>query len=72
MESKKTLWMLDLPRGAWSSLVPLYALDEEEAWSEAQRWAIRNEKPLPDSAALVHFPHGFTVHHRTIPGTLKG
>ena len=72
MEQAKTLWLLDIQRGAWGQLIPLYAADEEEAWVEAHRWAVRNETPLPSDAALVHFPVGFTVHHQTISGTLKG
>ena len=28
--------------------------------------------PLPETATLIHFPNGFTIFRRTIPGTLKG
>ena len=72
MEPTKTLWMLDIVRGKWGELIPIYAVDQTEAWIEAQRWAIRNEMPLPDTATLIHFPNGFTIFRRTIPGTLKG
>ena len=71
METAKTLWILDVPyediRG--SLLVPLYAEYEQEAWMEAQRWALRCERTLPKNAALVHFPRGFTMHtYNTLPG----
>ncbi len=71
MEIAKTLWILDVPykdmRG--SVLVPLYAEDEQEAWIEAQRWALQCERILPKNATLVHFPRGFTIHtFNTIPG----
>ena len=72
METKKTLWMLDIDRGSWGQLVPIYAEDENEAWAQAQRWSIRNEIPQPENATLVHFPNGFTIHRSTLPGTLKG
>ncbi|MGH2494100.1 MAG: hypothetical protein ACRDIV_05290 [Ktedonobacteraceae bacterium] len=64
MQSAKTLWILDVPyediKG--SLLVPLYAEDEQEAWMEAQRWALRCERTLPTDVKLVHFPRGFTMH----------
>jgi len=48
MQSAKTLWMLDVPyesiRG--SLLIPLYAEDENEAWIEAHRWALRRDRPF--------------------------
>ncbi len=71
MQTAKTLWILDVPyedmRG--SVLVPLYAEDEQEAWIEAQRWALQRERTLPTSATLVHFPRGFTVHtYNMLPG----
>mgnify|MGYP001292096154 CR=1 FL=1 len=68
MQSTKTLWMLDYRTGAWSHLVPIYAVDEQEAWCEVQQWAVQHEIILSDDATLVHFPHGFTVHRRVIPG----
>ncbi len=39
MEPNKTLWMLDIVRGKWGELIPIYAVDQTEAWIEAQRWA---------------------------------
>jgi hypothetical protein len=70
METTKTLWMLDVPyesiRGCL--LVPLYAEDEQEAWIEAHRWALRNERTLPQGTTLIHFPNGFTVYRRVLPG----
>jgi len=70
METMKTLWMLDVPyesiRGCL--LVPLYAEDEQEAWIEAHRWALRHERTLPQGTTLIHFPNGFTVYRRVLPG----
>lgn len=73
METAKTLWLLDIPYGIGrgSLLVPLYAVDEQEAWVEAHLWALRNERPLPKDTTLVHFPRGFTTHMRTLPGRLE-
>ncbi len=75
MQSAKTLWILDVPykdmRG--SVLLPLYAEDEQEAWIEAQRWALQRERTLPKNATLVHFPRG--VHSSYIqyaPRTERG
>ncbi len=74
METTKTLWMLDVPyegiRG--SLLVPLYAEDEHEAWIEAHRWALRHERTLPQGTTLIHFPNGFTVYRRVLPGIFEG
>ncbi len=73
MKTAKTLWMLDVPyeeiRG--SMLVPLYAEDEQEAWIEAHRWALRCDRMLPTNAKLVHFAQGFTVNRRVLPGSLE-
>ncbi len=73
MQTAKTLWMLDVPykeiRG--SILVPLYAEDEQEAWIEAQRWALRCERTLPTNATLVHFANGFTMYRQVLPGSIK-
>jgi hypothetical protein len=70
METAKTLWMLDVPyedmKG--SVLVPLYAVDEQEAWIEAYHWAVQRERTLPATATLVHFPNGFTMYRRVLPG----
>jgi hypothetical protein len=70
METTKTLWMLDVPYEPIGGclLVPLYAEDESEAWIEAHRWALRNDRTLPQGTTLVHFPNGFTVHRRVLPG----
>ena len=72
MQSAKTLWMLDVPyesiRG--SLLIPLYAEDENEAWIEAHRWALRHDRTLPQGTTLIHFPNGFTVHRHMLPGKL--
>ena len=73
MKAAKTLWMLDVPykdiRG--SLLVPLYAEDEQEAWIEAQRWALQHERTLPTNATMVHFANGFTVYRRMLPGSIE-
>ena len=71
METAKTLWILDVPyediRG--SLLVPLYAEDEQEAWMEAQQWALQHERTLSKNVALTHFPRGFTMHtYNMLPG----
>lgn len=68
MQTTKTLWMLDYRIGKWSHLVPIYAEDEQEAWVEAYCWATQHEIVLPEDATLVHFPHGFTIHRRVLPG----
>ncbi len=68
MEITKTLWMLDYRTGAWSRLIPIYAEDEQGAWVEAYHWATQHDIVLPEDATMVHFPHGFTVHRRTLPG----
>ena len=70
METTKTLWMLDVPYESinGSLLVPLYAEDEQEAWIETQRWALRCERTLPTNARLIHFPNGFTAYRRVLPG----
>ena len=70
----KTLWLLEVPNDEndkWSSLIPLYAIDEQEAWLKAQEWARRNEKPFPKNAKLTHFPHGFRIHLTTLPGKVE-
>ena len=51
-------------------LVPIYAIDETEAWIEAAQWALENSVSIPESATLIHFPHGFTIHRRVLPGTV--
>jgi len=73
MEIIKTLWMLDVlyDDGTWSRLVPLYAVDEQEAWIEAQRWAFRNETPLSKNLRLIHFPCGFTIHTCMLAGYIE-
>ena len=71
MQTTKTLWMLDYRTGEWSHLVPIYAADEQEAWTEAYHWALQHDVPLPEDATLIHFPHGFTVHKRTLPGCVQ-
>ena len=70
MEIKKTLWLLEYGDGHIGRLVPLYAVDESGAWLEAAAWAIRNGVILPETAALIHFPHGFTIHRCTLPGEI--
>ncbi len=70
METNKTLWMLDYKDGHWSRLVPFYATDEAGAWVEAVAWAMRHDITLPEDAQLIHFPHGFTIHKRTLPGEI--
>jgi hypothetical protein len=73
MQSTKTLWMLDYRTGEWGHLIPIYAVDEHEAWAEAYHWAVRHDVTLSEDATLVHFPHGFMVYRRVIPGrTLCG
>lgn len=73
MKTIKTLWMLDVPyednRG--SQLVPLYAEEEQDAWIEAQRWALRCDRTLPTNVKLIHFANGFTVHRRVLPGSIE-
>ena len=70
-----TLWMLDF-RNEYTSgmgeLVPLYAEDEESAWVEAHCWAMQQGTVIPETAILVHFPHGFTIHRQTLPGKISG
>jgi hypothetical protein len=68
MRASKTLWMLDIPYGNGSKLVPLYAVDVQEAWVEANQWAVQHDVVLPGDATLVHFPLGFTVHRCVLPG----
>jgi hypothetical protein len=68
MQITKTLWMLDYRAGEWSHLIPIYAVDEQEAWVQAYHWAVEHNMTLPEGATLVHFPHGFTVHKRVLPG----
>ncbi len=68
MQITKTLWMLDYRTGEWSHLIPIYAEDEQGAWVEAYHWAVQHGVTLPEDATLVHFPHGFTVYRRTLPG----
>jgi len=70
----KTLWLLEVPNDEndkWSSLIPFYAIDEQEAWLRAQEWALRNKRPLPQNASLTHFPHGFRIHLTTLPGRIE-
>jgi hypothetical protein len=71
MEIAKTLWMLDVPYESikGSVLVPLYAVDEQEAWIEAFRWALRHDRTLPQGATLIHFPNGFRAYRRMLPGS---
>jgi len=71
MQSAKTLWMLDYRQGGWGQLVPLYAEDEHEAWIEAYSWATQHEIALPQDAILTHFPNGFTVYRRVLPGQVE-
>ncbi len=70
MEIKKTLWLLEYGDEHVGRLVPLYAADESGAWLEAAAWAIRNRVVLPETATLIHFPHGFTIHRCTLPGEI--
>lgn len=69
MQSAKTLWILDVPyediKG--SLLVPLYAEDEQEAWMEAQRWALRCERTLPTRVYDAHVQYA----HRAERGKHK-
>ncbi len=68
METAKTLWMLDYRTGGWSHLIPIYAVDEQEAWVEAYHWAVQHGVTLPEDATLIHYPQGFTMHRRALPG----
>lgn len=70
MEIRKTLWLLDYGDEHVGRLVPLYAVDESGAWLGAAAWAIRNRIVLPQTAALIHFPHGFTIYRRRLPGEI--
>src|SRR5260370_33530070 len=70
MEIKKTLWLLEYGNEHVGRLVPLYAVDESGAWLEAAAWAIRNRVVLPETATLIHFPQGFTIHRYTLPGEI--
>ncbi len=70
MEIKKTLWLLEYGNEHVGRLVPLYAVDESGAWLEAAAWAIRNRVVLPETATLIHFPQGFTIHRCTLPGEI--
>ncbi len=60
--------MLDYRTGEASKLVPIYAVDEQEAWVEAYHWATRRGVTLPEDATLIHYPNGFTVHMSDLPG----
>jgi hypothetical protein len=64
METTKTLWLLDYGNQYLDKLVPIYAETEEDAWFEAALWAIKHNITLPDTAVLIHPPHGFTIHTR--------
>ena len=68
MQITKTLWMLDYRTAELSHLIPIYAVDEQEAWTEAYHWAVQRNVTLPEDATLIHFPQGFTMHRRTLPG----
>lgn len=70
MQTRKTLWLLDYGDEHIGRLVPLYAVDEGGAWLEAAAWAMRNRIVLPETATLIHFPHGFTIHRRMLPGEI--
>ena len=71
MQTTKTLWMLDYRQGKWSNLVPIYAVDEQEAWRKAHSWAEQHNVLLSEDATLVHFPHGFTIYRRVLPGSVE-
>ncbi len=70
MEIKKTLWLLEYGDEHVGRLVPLYAADESGAWLEAAAWAMRNRVILPETATLIHFPHGFTIHRCMLTGEI--
>ncbi len=72
MQITKTLWMLNYRTGEWSHLIPIYAVDEHEAWVEAYHWVAQHEITLTETATLIHFPHGFTVYRRVLPGRAEG
>ena len=71
MQIMKTLWMLDYRTAEWSHLVPIYAVDEQEAWIEAYDWAVQHDVTLLENTMLIHFPYGFTVHKRVLPGHIE-
>jgi hypothetical protein len=50
---------------------PDSSLDEQEVWVEACCWAVQHDVVLPEDARLLHFPHGFTMYRRVLPGRTK-
>ncbi len=72
METKnKTLYMLSCTRGKYVEMVWFYAVGEEDAWSQANEWANEKEIVLPKDAQLLHFPRGFQLNTRTLPGEIQ-
>lgn len=72
MEARNlTLWILDYGDRHAGKLVPLYAVDEETARVEARLWAMKHKITLPEAITLLHFPRGFTIFRRILPGELK-
>jgi len=66
----RTLWILEYTQDKVGHLVPLYAADEKDAHEKAARWAIEHDIPVRE-ARVTHFPHGFTIHHTSLPGQLE-
>ena len=71
MQITRTLWMLAYSTGDASHLIPMYAVDEQEAWVGAYRWATQHSIALPKDAMLIHYPNGFTVHMSELPGCVE-
>jgi hypothetical protein len=67
---KWTLWLLEYTaQGGVGELVPIYAEDEKDAHERAARWVIERNIPAGETR-VTHFPHGFTIHHSTLPGEI--
>ncbi len=69
-EMSKTLWILNYDDGRVGRIVSLYAENEHEAWVEIEAWATERDIKLPQNATLKHFPNGFQLNTRTLPGAI--
>lgn len=69
------LYLLEIVFENRGNLIPLYAVDKDDAMEkatwEAQLWAKRNHVTQPAQFRVQHFPHGFQAFHDRLPGRIQ-
>ena len=68
---EKMLWLLECTEGDgdWSKLVPFYALSEQDAEQQTQKWIEQYPYKIVRTG-LRAYPQGFRMRLRTLPGKI--